>query len=359
MAALWADTPDYYSLNEITRGQWTSFTNTGVTASIAAGAGRRAGTNAWRNGVGGAKFNQWLKTLTPSGDAIIAFAFKLRGGLSAPNYPWFGIGDATVWHLTANFNADQTIQFRNGGTPGGGVAGTVIGSTSIALALNVWYHLSIRAKIDDAAGTLSCRINRVEALNGGAGYTGIDTRNAGTAAWTRFAWATADAQHPNFDFADVVACDSSGALNNDHPGDCAVLVQLPATGNGGNADFTPSSGTDHGALVREAAAPDDDTTYVAGASSGQRDTFVYPAIAFAGTPRFIINRPCLKLSVAGALNALDVCRKGGVNYDGTAAASPTAGGYTYFDFLRELDPSTGAAWTMAGINAAESGVKVQ
>ena len=118
-------------------------------------------------------------------------------------------------------------------------------------------------------------------------------------------------------------------------------MQLPNTGNGGNVDWAPSTGTDHGALVREAPA-DDDTTSVLGTAPGQRETFAYPPITVAGTPRFVINRPCLKLTAAGSTNVLDVVRKGGVNYDGTVPQSPTSGGYTYLDFLREVDPATAA-----------------
>jgi len=155
---------------------------------------------------------------------------------------------------------------------------------------------------------------------------------------------------------DHVICDSTGASNNDHPGDCSVFAQLPNTGNGGNIDWAPSAGTDHGAMVRD-AAPDDDATYNQATASGQRDTYVYPALPITvGTPRFIVHRPCLKLASAGAQNVLDVIRKSGVNYDGATPRAPTSGAYAYFDFVREVDPATGLAWTIAGINAAESGV---
>jgi hypothetical protein len=360
MAALWADAPDYYSINEVTR-TWTSFTNGNGSASLVAGAGRRSGTAAWRNSTGGGQQATWSKTVAPTGDCIVAFALNITvlPFIFSPR-TWFAIGDATVQHINVMVNYDGTLSFfRGGALLGDGTDGVLIGSTAFSLQTNVYYHVSIRAKIDSAVGTLSCRINRNEVLNGGTGYSNINTRNGGTAAWSRVTWSTADIGSPRKDFTDVVLCDSSGTVNNDHPGDCAVLVRLPSTGNGTNVGWTPSTGTDHGALVDE-TVPNDDTDYNQGTASAQRDTYNFPALSSTvGTPRFTITRPCLKLASAGSTNVLDCLRIGGVNYDGATPQSPTAGSYSYFDFIRETDPSTGVAWTVSGINAAEIGVKVQ
>jgi hypothetical protein len=380
MAALWADNPDYYNLAALPR-VWTSLTGSGTftgigenAVTIETGTGRRAGTNSIRcDNVGGVPAG-WTyfvlqKTLVAGSPTLIcAFGIQFISFTPvAAEIPFWAVGDASDWHVGLAMRNDHTLVFTRGPQPGQlGSVGTTIATTVNPLTTGVWYHFSIKVTIDDAAGALSFRINRVEQLGGGLGLTGIDTRNASSAAWSRFGfWAAkpasgaGTAQNPSYRISDVVVCDSTGAANNDHPGDCAVLVQLPNVGNGGNIDWAPSAGTDHGALVDE-ATPNDDTDYNQGTAPGQRDTYIYPALPVTiGTPRFVVHRPCMKLTAAGSTNVLDVVRKAGVNYDGAVPLAPTSGSYAYYDFVREVDPATGVPWTIAGINAAESGVKVQ
>jgi hypothetical protein len=373
MAGLWADSPDYYNTAQLNR-IWTALTGTsGDTVNITvAGAGRRPGTTALQflnvGGVPAGNYYAYLqKTLVPGNATIIhSFAIMFLDFTQVgQETPFWAVGDATVWHLSLCMRNDHTFCFKTGYAFPSSGGGTIIGSTPNPVTTNVWYNFSIKATIGDAPnGAVSFKLNRVEQLGGGAGLTGVDTRNAGTAGWSRFAFNSAKPngadpiQNPTFKVMDQVVCDSTGSANNDHPGDCSVLVQLPAIGNGGNTDFTPLSGTDHGAMVDEVIS-DDDGTYNQGGASGARDSYVYPALTVAlGTPRFMINRPCLKLAAAGGTNVADVIRRAGTNYDGTTPQSPTSGSYSYYDFIREVDPTTGLPWTIAAINASESGLKV-
>ena len=380
MAALWADTPDYYNTPIINR-VWTSLTDDGrftgnglLSCTVESGTGRRAGTNSIRcDQVGGVPAGNTFflleRTLAPANNTlIIAFAIQFTSFASlGAEVPFWAVGDATVWHAFLAMRDDHTLIFKRGYVwppPNAPNTSPVLGATTNPLTTGVWYHFSIKITIDDTAGALSFQINRIEQL-GTSGLTGLDTRNGGSAGWSRFAFTsskplnTGSLQNPAFRIADVVVCDSSGTgPNADHPGDCAIYASLPSVGNGGNIDFTPSTGTDHGALVDE-AVPNDDADYNTGTATGQRDTYVYPALPVTiGTPRFVLTRPCMKLTAAGSTNVVDVVRKAGTNYDGTVLRAPTSGSYTYYDYIREADPSNGLAWTIAGINAAESGVKV-
>jgi len=369
MAGLWADSPDYYNLAQLGR-VWTSLTGNSTSGlTLSSGTGRRTGQNTLQfanmTAVSAAFTNYYLqKTLIPGSATIIhSFAFLAYDyALMGFEQPFWLVGDATVWHVGLAMRNDHTLIFTRAPGVNSFTPGTTLGTVPTPITLNTWYHFSIKCTIHDTAGALSFKLNRIEQLNGGAGFTNIDTRNAGSAGWSRFAFfngkcnTNEPAEPPAYRITDQVVCDDTGPRNNDHPGDCSVLVQLPNAGNGGNVDFTPSAGTDHGTLVREAVA-DDDTSYNQGTAAGQRDSYVYPALAIPlGTPKFLLTRPCLKLSAAGSQLVMDVIRKGGTNYDGVTPQSPTSGSYAYYDYLRELDPATGLPWTISGINASESGL---
>ena len=370
MAGLWADSPDYYNTAQLQR-IWTSLTGTGGGSgcTVTSGLGRRTGQNTIQmanvTAVPAAFTSTALqKTLVPGSATIIhAFAIYFYDySLMGLEQPFWGVGDATVFHVGLAMRADKTLIFTRGPNFGSSSLGTTIATAPTPISINTWYHFSIKVKIDDAVGTLSFKLNRVEQLNGGLGYTNLDTRNAGSVGWSRVCFFNGKcnsgepAEPPAYRVTDQVICDDTGPRNNDHPGDCSVLAQLPNAGNGANVDWTPSAGTDHGTLVREAVA-DDDTSYNQGTAAGQRDTYIYAPLSIPlGTPKFLITRPCMKLTSAGSQLVMDVIRKGGTNYDGVNPQSPTSGTYAYYDFLRELDPQTGLPWTISGINASESGL---
>lgn len=361
MSQLWADTPDYYATAQIPLEYALGGTDTAKAVVVTSG-GRRASTNALRldDTVGSVTIT---KTLNPS-DATIAISFGLifeRQATAAATRTFFAIGDGTVWHLgLAQLSGDGTLAWYMGRGLLAGSGGTLIENISFAPVIDTFYSVSIKATINNATGALSFKINGVEQLNGGAGYTNIDTQNAGTAAWTRFAWGNDNAgssKPPRIRWCDIVVNDGAGSVNNNHPGDCAVLADVCEDGNGSNADFTPNSGTDHGDRVNE--IPEDaDTTYNQSSASGQRDSYIFANLsATDGTVRSVINRMCLKLSEAGASTAVGVVYKNATNYDSAVSLSPSDASYAYFDDIRELDPQTSSAWTIAQVNASEFGVK--
>jgi len=177
MANLWADTPDYYGTTQIPL-IWTNITAMVVSSNN----GRRTSTNALAFN---ALPSDVSKTLAP-GDATIGVAFGIKFTTAATaRRNFFMIGDATVVHLTMSQQLDGTILWRLGGsllTDNG----TTIGATTWAPSIGVYYHFSILATINNTTGALSFKVNGSEQLNGGSGYTNIDTQNGGTAGWTRF-----------------------------------------------------------------------------------------------------------------------------------------------------------------------------
>ena len=77
-------------------------------------------------------------------------------------------------------------------------------------------------------------------------------------------------------------CDTGGSANNDFLGDVRVETLFP-TADGANTAWTPSAAGSHFNKVNEATGtfPDGDTTYVADATPGDRDTYVMSDLAAA------------------------------------------------------------------------------
>lgn len=350
MARLWEDQPDYYDTSTIETPGWT-VTGPAGSITVSASGGRRAGTNAIRvncNDFGASGIIS--KTLAPGDNKIVlAFGMVLESWNVAVS-DLLRIGDATVTHLRLVQNIDGTLEWFRGSTS--------LGSTGFAPTIGTFYHYSLEAVIDDSVGTLSFKVNKIEKMNGGAGFTGIDTQNGGSAGWSRFQYVCNTIAQGNpaavFRFCDVVVNDGTGGSDDTHPGDCAVYVDLP-NANGGVRDFTPSTGTDDFAVVDEVPS-NDGTDYIASTAVNQRTTVAYPSLSATGVVKSVTFRHRLALDAAGTGQAVGVMRKGGTNYDGSDVLSPTTA-YDYFDDRRTIDPATSAAFTISDVNAIEGGIK--
>lgn len=129
------------------------------------------------------------------------------------------------------------------------------------------------------------------------------------------------------------------------------------TGDGTYQDFVPSVAGTHYTKVDE--APHNGVTdYVSSNAVNARDSYTHAAMAGTGTVRAVVvtaiadkdNNPPRSL----AATVKDLV--------GTPVPLSTAGVGTFSPKLAqvvtEVDPATSAAWTIAGVNAAQPGVKV-
>lgn len=362
MARLWEDTPDYYNTASLSKPGWATIPgDNDAWRSTVVNTGRRPGTNAikvgdtrtdlaidWKSGI--------QRTLAP-GDNKIALAFAICfERATAGTTAFFFIGDASVQHISMVQQADNTLEFYRGRALYAESGGTSLGNSGFAPIVGTFYHFSIEAVIHDTLGSLSFKVNNVEMMNGGAGLTGIDTRNGGTAGWTRFGFGnTWNPKPPLIRFCDVVVNDGTGSDHNTHPGNCTVYVDMPIA-NGGVRQFVTSSGTDDYSMVNE-IPPDDGTTYLQSTANGDRVTLGFPDLPTTeGLVKSVTFRHRLGISEAGAAEAVGVMRKNGVNYDGAVTMSPGTS-YAYFDDRRTVDPETGEAFLISDVNAIEGGVK--
>ena len=264
-----------------------------------------------------------------------------------------GVGNVLGGQCLVFTTATGALQvYRSGGNASWGFAAQLLGSTAVGVVrVNAWMYIEVKAVIDNSVGAVTLKVNGVTVLT----LTNQDTQATADATWTIFGIGGAGGMHMD----DLYVCDGSGATNNDFLGECRVVTLLPQTdavAAGSNADFTCSTGADHGALVDD-AAPDDDTTYLSSSTLNHVDSWEYPALGYTGDIKGVQMSLSAKKADSGARAIAAVARPAATNrvhatnhYIGTS--------YAYWLSLWELNPEDSAAWEVADVDGAEFGVKV-
>lgn len=109
------------------------------------------------------------------------------------------------------------------------------------------------------------------------------------------------------------------------------------------------------------ASHDGDASYVSSDTAGQKDTYVHSDLStvsgtvFGVRPALTFNRQAVGARTVGA-----VARVGTTDHDSAATVTPddTIGVYKTKSVDFPTNPSTGSAWTIAEVNAAEFGPKI-
>lgn len=327
-------------------------TNTIHFTKYSDGSGAGISTSSPRTGLGrlnlGNSFGYvTTKPLTASGGCVVGCAIRVDvDDATADSGPILHVREGGTTHLRLEFTTSRTLRVVRGD-------GTVLATGTTVLPLGTWVYVELKTVIHDSAGTYAVRLDGVAeaALTG----SGADTRNGGTGVWDRIHLIGIGGGGFQFSLDDLYVCDTSGAApQNDFLGPCQVETLLPQTGNGSNAGLTPSTGTDHGALVDE--NPPNTSDYNSSATVGAKDTYTLPSLALTGAILGIQTNLYAAKSDAAARQVCAVVRTGGTDYDGANVAPTTT--FSYYSEPRPVNPQTGLAWTTADIDALEVGMKV-
>jgi hypothetical protein len=99
-----------------------------------------------------------------------------------------------------------------------------------------------------------------------------------------------------------------------------------------------------------------DTDYVSTTGSGNIDTYAIQDLTpTVGTVLSVVVNMVVRDDAGGSPTVQGVVRSGGTNYLGTA--QNTSSGYNDLQEMYDVDPATGVAWTISGVNSAEAGIK--
>lgn len=305
------------------------------------------GTSYKRSGLNGLHSPVSLgKALPQASGPRFVFGAAIRWVSFAANQSVVQCADAnflTTPQCTLRGNADGTISAMRGG-----IAGTVLGTTTWVPSVSTWYFVEVVIDIDPSAGSVTIRVDHTPVLT----LTGVNTRNSANSLWTTYLFNNSVA-----DYDDVYVCDGSGNFNNDFLGDCIVegfLARTDGSAAGTNAGLTPSTGTDHGALVDE-ATPNGDTDYNATTTLSAKDTYRFGTMTSSGGIKGLKASCYARKSDLAVRSIAPVVRRVGADYDGTERVVASA--YAYASDMFEVDPSTLTLWTAVVVNAIEAGMK--
>lgn len=253
------------------------------------------------------------------------------------------VRDAGTVQIGVRLNTDGTLSALRGTT--------VIGTSTATLTVNVYAYLELATLLHPSTGTVEVRLNGVAVVTVPAG----DTTQTANSTANEVAIGSFSNTALTVDFDDVYICDGTGAApHNTFLGDCRVDTLLPSA-DGTSQQWTPSTPGTHYTLVDDAAP--NTTDYVSSSTVGQRDTYgMQDLTAATGTIYGVqLNLAALK-SDAGARSIKPLVLSGASEALGSATALSTS--QTYTRHVQTTDPATAAAWTEAGVNAAQCGAEV-
>jgi hypothetical protein len=265
----------------------------------------------------------------------------------------YDLRDATVSHVLIVANVDGSLAaYRSTGTNNFdfGSNGATLGNSAVLLGTTAAgtilageeFALKAKVTVDDASGVIELYVNGVQVLT----LTGQDTRNSGTATITNLLHG---AGRNGGAGSATVYYDDFWAGSTVLPGDRRVDSHYPIQ-DGAETGFTPSSGTDHYAMVDE-ASPDDDTSKVTAVTPGLRDTYKVEAFKNPGGSIDAVKTVLTCKKVAPNSAQLATCiYSNAAPHDGTAQGLTTT--WMNVGEVAEVDPGTSAAWAENAFGAA-------
>jgi len=348
MSIIFMDSFDHYttSAQMQTKGWFTVAGGTGVPSTAQK---RTGGYSMCGNGNLGAAL---LMTAVPNGTAFyVQVAVYLSGAqaitiigpsgnpIDSNSYQCLVKVDATGVLSVATWPGPANI----GATPAG------------TFRFNQWNHLQMKFVISNTVGEVEIYLNGALVLD----LANQDTlsQSGSPATVTSLFFGSSYTQY--YDDLVVNYNDADG-INDGYLGDVRVVCLLPQTdavAAGSNADFTPSTGTDHGALVDE-ATPNDDTDYVSSSTLNHVDSWEFPALGYTGDIKGVQMSLRAKKSDSGTRAIAAVTKPAATNRVHATNHYLGMTDYVYWKAIWDENPEDTEAWEVADVDGAEFGVKV-
>lgn len=347
MALLFMDGFDHYGHGvRIDPLKWGTQVGSGIMQAVATGAPVRTGTGS----LSGYYANDKVITypLPASGGFVIGLAIRFTvapGGSGGIDF--LEVREGTTIHMVLSITPAAVLQVKRGTT--------VLATGTQTLPQSSWNYVEFKGVIHATTGSYEVRLDGVSDVALTA--SGIPTRNGGaTGQWDRIGVGVPVDSSFSSNADDVYVCDLSGsAPQNDFLGPVKITTLMAVPGNGSNVGFTPSTGTDHGALVDE--IPGNTTDFNSGNAVGLKDTYNIANLTVTGDILGIQTCMYTAKSDAGTRQVCAVVRTGGTDYDG--GNKPLLTTFSYATQIFQQKPGvTPADWTVADVNALEAGLKI-
>jgi len=337
MALLFADGFDSYTT---LLDKWDSRVGNG-TIDISASYGRMAGSSGLRiqhhsEGVS--------KSLGVQASTLIAgFAFKVPSVLSYA-CAMCSFSDAGTRQIGLWISSDlSTIAWDRNGTN--------LVSIAYPFSAALWYYIEAKVVFSSTVGRIITKINNVEVDD----TSSLDTANTANNYGTAFVLGSTSTGTYDQDryFDDVYVCDTVGSYCNDFLNDRWIETIYP-TGAGTTTQWSPSAGANWDCVEEH---PPTTTEYVETGVLNEIDTYACGNLTSTSgdVAAVVINHHSAK-TTAGSRKVSGAIYSDTDSDVGTENDLSTT--YHNYQSVSYLDPHTAAAWTIAGVNAAEFGVKL-
>lgn len=269
----------------------------------------------------------------------IGFAVKFTGPMSAFQFVTLQSDNGGTEHMKVQPSAAGGLDLLRGFTTvATGTAGTVV--------TGVWYYLEFQSKLADAGGTAILKLDGATIHN----FSG-DTKNAGTK--TVYDQIAIQASSTTFDIDDLYIKVGTDTFM----GGITVETLYP-NGNGDTNAWIGSDGNsvDNYLLVDETGTPNT-ADYTSTATVGAQD--LYQLGNLVHTDGSIVgvchSAHALRTDALTAINVKLLNRRGATN---AGTALPLGTTYRSYEHGLTVDPETGVAFTIADVNALQSGVEL-
>ncbi len=266
---------------------------------------------------------------------VVGFAYKHQGTDSSAGQPLIQFISGT--QVEAELEIDNMGSlFANRDT------NTQLAESSDRLRLGTWSHIEIKYVLHDSTGVFQVRINGQNVIN----ETNVDTRVSGTAIEEVRLWA-----HEYGAFDDIYIYDDNGGAPT-LQGSRVVENLLPTSDD--TSQWTPSTGSDHYALVNDSTI--NDTTYISHGTINEVDDWNYSnIIEIDGGILGLAQYTRVSTNDGGIRTVNALCES---NSTEDLDSSVHSEGFETTYRIIDEDPDTSTAWTLSGVNAATFGVEV-
>ncbi len=232
-------------------------------------------------------------------------------------------------------------------------ASTLVATGTTAIAIDTWYLIELRIKIADAGGVVEAKLDgTVEPT-----FTG-DTKPGADTTFDNLIFTAMGASITLF-LDDLAFNDTAGGVDDGYCGDGHVVMLTPnANGDSSQLVGSDADSTDNYLLVDE-VPKDDDTTYVESATATQYDLYnlsAYTLQTGEAVLRLFVEARVKETTAAG--DSINLGVKSGVTESWSGNLPVTTAYARYVGADLKTDPDTAAAWTQAGLNALQAGVKI-
>lgn len=338
MAFIFSDSFDHYTVLSIAApNKWTS-----VAGTPTIGANGRNGSK----GVVLDASDVIKKTIGVNTNKIfVGFALKVTTVYNA-ELPLLTFRRANADQCTITLGPNLLLQARTGSS-----VGTLIATATRALPFNAYRYVEVGITVGDATGTIEVRIDGVAVIN----EVNVDTKGTAVADLDEI-WIGAGGGTPAIAVDDVYILDNTTVDLNTYLGDVYMQLLL-SDGAGSQTDFTLVGAATNWEAVKE-IPPDDDTSYVGSTVVGNEDLYTFGALglAVATIKACVVNIRARKTD-AGVRTIRAEARQNVTT--GESADISVGDDYEFFQSAFPNNPDTGVAWTIAGVDSAEFGVKDQ